>query len=874
MKKIRCFFKENYLVIGCSFLLPILVLGLAYYYNGIYPGSEKSILATDSFSQYANFHASFRNVLMGKQNIFYTWSGSLGLNFWTLAAYYLNGIFTPLVVFFDNSNMPDALYFLTLLKFGASGLTFWFFAHDTFKLNRWIIVGLSVSYSLMSFAVAYSAVIMWLDTLVYLPLIVLGINFVFSNKSPVLLFVSSLLLFLSSYYMGFMVGVFTFLYAIIRAICYENENKRGFVTYLITSILAGGASMLTVLPAIIDLKANGESLSSIFYYIITPDTGPWDFIAKNMVGAYDTSKFESMPFVYIGLVPLIFFFYYFFTQKNKWKEKLCYGLLILLLVSSVYIFPLNLFWHGFHTPNMFLFRFAFLISFLVILLAGYGLEEYTKEDSQFLMNIVLSICGVFLLYAFLANKKRYDILTMQSLVVTILLLFIYLALWLWLGSSKNSSKWVPFLIMIFMVCEAGINSKEMILGISTDWGYPTRKLYTENYDEINSLVKIAENKENDFFRTENLDANSPNTSFNYGFHGISMFSSIRNRHSSEYLHALGFRSLGTNLTISYENNTLLADSLLGVKYNLSKEDLMKFGYKKVAKEKEYTLYENQYALPLGILTDDRIYGASAVKNQTELFNHLAEVDEEVFSFGEASLINSKNCIVTEKDKKLVIAEKEPGLSKEITWLVTVPAKTQGYLSLVPTDFMKSLGVKVNAEIKGVNRRTDLASNGQYYNLGYYENPTTVEVTVTFSGGKQQEKIEIYRPDAVFLDTIKFSEAAEKIQEKGVDFKVDGRHAKTTVTSKKNQVLLTTIPYDKGWKVYIDGKKEDITTFKDAFLTLSLPKGTHTIEFVFLPQGFAIGLSLFVVCIGLFIVYVWWFNKQKKIIANKRWEKVI
>ena len=862
MKKIRNFFKENYLVIGCSFLLPILLLGIAYYNIGIYPGSEKSILATDSFSQYANFHASVKNVLLGKQSIFYTWSGSLGLNYWALAAYYLNGIFTPLVLFFDNSNMPDALYFLTLLKFGASGVAFWFFAHNTFKINRWIIVGLSVSYSLMSFAVGYSEVIMWLDTFIYLPLIVLGINRVFLNKSPILLFSSSLLLFLSSYYMGFMVGVFTFLYAIIRAVCYDNKNKRGFLSYLLTSILAGGASMLTILPAIIDLRTNGESLSSIFYYVITPDTGPWDLIAKNMVGAYDTSKFESMPFVYVGLVPLIFFVYYFFTKKIKWQEKVGYGVLTLLLVSSVYLFPLNLFWHGFHTPNMFLFRFSFLISFLVILLAGYGIEKYTKEESSLLMNLILAICGVFLLYVFFANKKRYDILTIESLVVTISLLFIYLALWLWLGSDKKSSKWVPMILMIFMVFEAGINSKDMILGISNDWGYPNRKLYTENYEEINSLVRVAESREETFFRMENIDANSTNTSFNHGFHGVSMFSSIRNRHSSEYLHALGFRSLGTNLTINYENNTLLADALLGVKYNLAKDDVMKFGYKKVATEKQYTLYENQYALPLGVLTDDKIYGSSAVKNQTELFDHLAGVEDELFSFGEATLINSKNCIITEKDKKLAIAEKEPGLSKELTWLVTIPAKTQGYLSLVPTDFTKSSGVKVDAKIQGVNRRTDLTATGQYYNLGYYEEPTTMEVTVTFSGGNYQQEVEIYRPDAVFLDTVKFAETAGKIQEKGVDFKVEGRHAQATVTSKKNQVLLTTIPYDKGWNVSIDGKKAEITTFKDAFLTISLPEGTHTIEFTFLPQGFAIGLSLFIICIGLFIVYVWWLNRNR------------
>ena len=112
------------LPIFLSFSLPILIMAAVYYSKGIYPGSDLSILASDAFSQYANFHASFNNVLHGKQSIFYTWSGSLGLNYWSLMGYYLNGLFTLLVGFTDNLHMPDTLYYLTLLKFGASGLAF------------------------------------------------------------------------------------------------------------------------------------------------------------------------------------------------------------------------------------------------------------------------------------------------------------------------------------------------------------------------------------------------------------------------------------------------------------------------------------------------------------------------------------------------------------------------------------------------------------------------------------------------------------------------------------------------------------------------------------------------------------------------------
>lgn len=82
----------------------------------------------------------------------------------------------------------------------------------------WSRVALSVTYALMSFAIAHSEIIMWLDAFVYLPLIILGINRVMDLKKPTVLFVSYLMLFLTSFYMGFMIGVFSVLYFIARLV--------------------------------------------------------------------------------------------------------------------------------------------------------------------------------------------------------------------------------------------------------------------------------------------------------------------------------------------------------------------------------------------------------------------------------------------------------------------------------------------------------------------------------------------------------------------------------------------------------------------------------------------------------------------------------
>lgn len=141
-----------------------------------------------------------------------------------------------------------------------------------------------------------------------------------------------------------------------------------------------------------------------------------------------------------------------------------------------------------------------------------------------------------------------------------------------------------------MSTEAFINSDFMVRGVLKDWNYASRSLYTEPYPSIKALVDKTKSDNDTFYRMENLDPVSSNDAFNYGYSGVSMFSSIRNRHSSGYMDQLGFRSRGTSLNIRYQNNTLLADAFTGIKYNIAKtKDLNKYGFTKTQSVGEYNL---------------------------------------------------------------------------------------------------------------------------------------------------------------------------------------------------------------------------------------------------------------------------------------------
>jgi uncharacterized membrane protein YfhO len=845
-----------------SFLLPLLIMAFIYLTIGIYPGSSRSVLASDAFSQFSNFHASFRNVLLGKQSIFYSWNASLGLNYLALISYYLGGLFTPLVLFFPNQLMPDALYVLTLLKIGSAGLAFWFYASQTFKIHRWHHVTLTVCYALMSFITAHSELIMWLDALIYLPLVILGINRLLQQKKPTLLFVSYLLLFMSSFYMGFMIGVFSVLYFLVQLARNWKQNKKGTLPYGITSLLAGGASMIIILPAVLDLRSNGESLSTITKFK-TEATGVFDIVMKNMIGVYDTTKYGSIPFIYIGLLPILLCVLYFVSKKIPLKDKLMYTGLFGILIASFYIVPLNLFWHGMHAPNMFLFRYAYLFSFLVILLAGYGWEQLQQKDHGLFLIIGLSTIAVFALSYGLGGDS-YEFVTVAAFALTIVFFVLYLLCIVFGQHDMLSKKRVAILLLVFVCGEMAINTSGMVRGILDDWNYASRSLFTDPYPSIKELVNQADQESDQFYRLENLDPVSSNDSINYGYSGISMFSSIRNRNSSSYLDKLGFRSRGTNLNIRYPNNTLLMDAFTGIKYNISKQNLAKYGFERVGESGEYKLYENSNALPLAVLADPSIAEIQQPANdnltsQKNLINGLANIEQNYFSFQPITVIHSTNTDISESGMYTTFKEQEANVAKEITWQVEVPAHSQAYLSLYPANFGELESSSATITVNGEQRETQISINGQYYDLGYYDSATTVQFTASFYG---TDSIAFQNPQVVTLDTDAFQRAIDAIQERGVDMTVGKRDAQAEITTEKEQQLITTIPYDKGWSATLDGKKIDIEAFQDAFISVTIPSGTHQLKLTYLPQGFLIGALLFVFCLLLFVLFRYFYQRNK------------
>ena len=82
----------------------------------------------------------------------------------------------------------------------------------------------------------------------------------------------------------------------------------------------------------------------------------------------------------------------------------------------------------------------------------------------------------------------------------------------------------------------------------------------------------------------------------------------------------------------------------------------------------------------------------------------------------------------------------------------------------------------------------------------------------------------------------------------------------------NEMVITTIPAEDGWKLYIDGELTDYEIYQNAFIAFDPGAGNHTAELVFMAPGLKLGVAVTIVgVVGLaaFIVIDKNLSKKKK-----------
>ena len=837
----KSFFK-TYWTYFVSFIIPLVIMTGVYLTQGIYWNSDTSPLLGDGFHQYVIFDVALRNILHGNGSLFYTFTSGLGLNFYALSSYYLGSFLSPLVYFFNLSNMPDAVYLTTLLKFGLIGLSTFFSLTRLFKdIPKFLKLALSTSYALMSFTVSQLEIKTWLDVFILIPLIITGLQILITKKKFLLYFTSLSILFIQNYYFGYMTALFLIFWYLYQISWDFKTRKSSFLDFVVTSFLAGIASLILTLPTLFDLQTHGEKLTEVTKFQ-TESSWYLDLFAKQFIGSFDTTKYGAIPMIFVGLLPFILTILFFTLKSIKFHVKLIYAIFFAFLIASFYIEALDLFWQGMHTPNMFLHRYSWIFSTLLIYTAAEVLNRLKEiKIWNFLVSLFLIVTG-FLATIYL--KSHYSFLTDLNILLTLEFLVVYSLLLLAVIKKFISVNLFTILISLFIIVEISLNASSQIDGIAKEWGFASRNAYNRDIPAMESFSTYIGNQ---FTRTEKLETQTGNDSMKFNYNGISQFSSVRNRSASSTLDKLGFKSSGTNLNLRYANNSILADSLFGIQYNISDSPIDKYGFKDIYQKDNLTLYENQFSLPIAFASqsvyNDVKFTEHTLDNQASFLNQLANVNFDYFS----AIPYDK----TENTDDLISVTSSSNEDAAIQYQIEVPENSQIYLSFTNLHFSNDKQKKVDILVNGEKKTFTTDNVFSFFNLGYTKEKKTFNINVSFPGNSQ---VSFKSPTFYRLDTQTLTEAIQKIKEQPVTVSTSKNKVFATYDVQQDTSIFFTIPYDKGWSAYQDGKKIEIKQAQTGFMKVDVPKGKGTITLSFIPNGFVIGAICSFTSLLLFAIY--------------------
>ena len=837
----KLFFK-TYWTYFVSFIIPIIIMIGVYLSQGIYWNSDTSPLLGDGFHQYVIFDIALRNILHGNGSLFYTFTSGLGLNFYALSSYYLGSFLSPLVYFFDLTNMPDAVYLTTLLKFGLIGLSTYFSLNKLFQsIPKPLKLALSTSYALMSFTVSQLEIKTWLDVFILIPLIITGLHLLITEKKFSLYFTSLSILFIQNYYFGYMTALFLIFWYLCQISWDFKTRKSSFLDFIITSVLAGMASLILTLPTLFDLQTHGEKLTEVTKFQ-TESSWYLDLFAKQFIGSFDTTKYGAIPMIFVGLLPFILTILFFTLKSIKFHVKLIYAIFFAFLIASFYIEALDLFWQGMHTPNMFLHRYAWIFSTLLIYTAAEVLNRLKEiKIWNFLVSLFLIVTG-FLATIYL--KSHYSFLTDLNILLTLEFLVVYSLLLLAVIKKFISVNLFAILISLFIMVEISLNASSQMDGIAKEWGFASRSSYNRDIPAMESFSTYIGNQ---FTRTEKLQTQTGNDSMKFNYNGISQFSSVRNRSASSTLDKLGFKSSGTNLNLRYANNSILADSLFGIQYNISENPIDKYGFQYVYQKDNLTLYENQYSLPIAFASqsvyNDVKFNEHTLDNQALFLNQLANVNFDYFS----PIPYEK----TENTDDLISVTSSSNEDAAIQYQIEVPENSQVYLSFTNIHFSNDKQKKVDILVNDAKKIFTTDNVFSFFNLGYTKEKKTFNIHVSFPGNSQ---VSFESPTFYRLDIQTLTEAIQKIKEQPVTVSTSKNKVFATYDVQQDTSIFFTIPYDKGWSAYQDGKKIEIKQAQTGFMKVDVPKGKGTITLSFIPNGFITGAISSFTSLLLFGIY--------------------
>ena len=823
---------KKYLPEILTFIVPILIMLISCIVNKTYPFGKEILPKYDGYYQYAGFTSYYKNVLLGNESLFYSFKGLLGYNFYATSIYYMFNPTNLFCIFSTSENILEYYTFIILLRIGLSGFTMCKYLKYKFKNQsnlRYIIF--SISYALMAYNVCYFFNYMYFDTVVLFPIVVLGLDKLIYERKNRLYIISLTLSIISNFYIGYMACIFSLLYFIYNIVIYKLD-KNIIKDFIISSLLSGFMCMIIIIPEASELlkgKALLYASSKTEYFKFNMNF--LNIFYKFLPGS--TSNYDlkyGMVNIYVSLFVIILVIKYFFNKKISKKERITTLIFILFFLLSISFNLLDFAWQLFQKPIWYPNRYIFTFSFFLITIAMKEITNITYK-TNIKENLIIIISFILLtLYSIISLKIHNDNLKIISYILGIILILQYT----FFLNNKNAKYLLVMLFFIEVTTNAIFTLK--IMGKTT-----TMTQYKTN-EEINEKavkhIKEIENKDNNFYRMELSTSTVHNSPSLLNYNGINHFNSVKNAKTLNFLNKFNYQ-VTDDTSVEFNNYNPYLTSLLGIKYiNGSKDEMY---YENVYNENPY-MYLNKDALSLGYMIYNKKFkeSNSSYQNTENLINSMLNTDIKRYKV--IDNFNGEDTEIKEIDnKKYVISKTSIKIEME--------DKASNSMFLIPSrniTFVANYSIFINDdEIKDavIKQSPIFVNKGDTYKIIIKSNLSKTELN----------SLKWYQIDYdKYIETINELKKNEfNITKYNKDNHIEGN---IDVNNDKN-VLLLTIPYDKGWNIYVDDNKVNYDICFDSFICLDLDKGKHNIKMNYVPSGFIVGLIISSLAFIVTIIYI-------------------
>jgi uncharacterized membrane protein YfhO len=899
--------KMWYLLVHISaFGLPFILMLVAFRSVEIFPFGDRQIMVVDSWHQYYPFLQELHHKLTGFGSLLYSWNTGAGTNFLTLMAYYAATPLYLLSVFFPQEYLREFMMIITIVKISCSGLFFSIylrgmgihdFQENTVNIDNkkycsinkgFAIIGFSVLYALSAYAVGYYWCIMWLDCMALLPLVILGLERLIDKGRYKLYIISLGITIIADYYIGVFVCIFVALYYIV--LYFSKTASPSAKDFMIKTAKAAGASVIGVglamfilLPAYFWFGNTGNSGSAFNRDIDTYNT-LLDIITNLLPNTTPTIR-SGLPNIASGMLVLIFAGLFFMNSKIRLREKLFTAGFLVFMLFSFNLNILDYYWHGMHFPNEIPYRQAFVFSF-VLVAAAYK-SYMTFDVGKITKSAVLKFCLCVLGFLIIAEQwyRAGDKFDFSVFYVSIAMLIVYMAVLLIYKNKKLPKNYLAAILMFAMVFEGGMAA---VKGAATT-GTSDRVSYAPSKAAVQETVRrIYESDDDLFFRLEMSRWYSTNDPALYGYRGISQFSSVANSRFARTLELTGIAATIPSNRFLYSSATPVFNMFLSLKYLMAREEEPQHEINSVAfeeylsttmpgndgTERTVAAYKNKYWLPLGFIVSEainevRIGEPNIFITQNEMMKKASGITENVF--GSIHPSDSANVNLTESRAEYgVYTYSITNTSQKGTVSHTYTNETtrQVYIYLRSTRsrtaHVSVNGVSRSYEInRGITIDCGLVLAGQDILVSFDVDAGSSGTFNIFVAGFDEE---VFRQGYDILNQNTFNIEEFK------DTKITG----TITVPGGGGIFFTSIPFDRGWNLRINGVKTEInplseaeindvvsisrepdapkpdprqiTKITDGFVTAPIPAGTHTIELYYVTEGLIPGIIISLFCV--------------------------